>query len=167
MVNTEKILNDTSQNHQIDILLCEFGVRLSRKLVIQSSWIFISQVPGPWIGTSNMNNPTVTSHIPHFWRGIWAKCRGIFGAQVGIEDVFLHYIKAFLDGILLIFHAWETSKSTIHNPDPPPASLTMISLLIPDGQIFIATVLFQQTKMKGDVADNLVSRCHHSWCPAD
>jgi hypothetical protein len=37
----------------------------------------------------------------------------------------------------------------------------------PDGQIFIAMALFQQTKMKGDVADNLVSRCHCSQRAAD
>jgi hypothetical protein len=37
----------------------------------------------------------------------------------------------------------------------------------PDGQIFIAMALFQRMKIKGDVADNLVSRHHHSQLAAD
>jgi hypothetical protein len=42
-----------------------------------------------------------------------------------------------------------------------------ISVSSPDGWIFIAMALFQQTKMKGDVADNLVSRHHCSQRAAD
>jgi hypothetical protein len=53
-------------------------------------------------------------------------------------------------------HVQETCKSTTHNPGPQPMSLTMISVPSPDGWIFIATALFQQTKMNGDVADNLL-----------
>jgi hypothetical protein len=58
-------------------------------------------------------------------------------------------------------------KSTTHNPDPHSTSLTMIFVPPYDGQIFIATTLFQQTKMKGNVADNLVSRCHCSQHTTD
>ncbi len=91
-----------------------------------------SQVPTSWIGTRNVNTPTVTSQIPHFWRGIWAQCRGILSAQDGIEDgFFLLNIKAFLDGLLLIFHAQEIFKSTTHNPGPHPTSLFMIYLYPP------------------------------------
>ncbi len=61
------------------------------------NWIFhqdglFLQVPTPWIGTSNKNTPTVTSQIPHFWRGIWAQCRGVLVAQDGIEDGFFYVI---------------------------------------------------------------------------
>ncbi len=50
-----------------------------------------------------------------------------------------------------------------HNPPGlHPTSLTMMSIPSPDGWIFIATALFQQTKMMGDVTDNLFSRHHHS-----
>ncbi len=47
------------------------------------------------------------------------------GAQDGLEDRNdLRNIKAFLDSILLIFHAQETCKSTTtHNPGPYPRSL--------------------------------------------
>ncbi len=44
-----------------------------RKLVIPSRWIFFSQVPALWIGSRNVNTPTVASQIPYFWRGIWAQ----------------------------------------------------------------------------------------------
>jgi hypothetical protein len=66
------------------------------------------------------------------------------------------------------FHAQEIFKSTTHNPGLHPTSLTMI--LYPpltDSRIFIAMALFQQTKMKDDVANNLVSRCHCSQLAAD
>jgi hypothetical protein len=90
------------------------------------------------------------------------------GAQDGIEDgFFLRNIKVFLDGILPLFHAQEACKSTTHNPGPHLTSLTMISVPSPDSRIFIATALFQQTKLKGNVADNLVSRPHHSQHVAD
>jgi hypothetical protein len=81
--------------------------------------------------------------------------------------VFLCNIKAFLDAILLIFHAQETCKSTTHNPGLHLTSLTMISLPSSDGQIFIAMVLFQQMKIKGYVTDNLVSKHHCSQRAAD
>ncbi len=42
------------------------------------------------------------------------KCRGVLGVQDGIEDgFFLHNIKAFLDEILLIFHAQEIAKAQL------------------------------------------------------
>jgi hypothetical protein len=63
-----------------------------------------------------------------------------------------------LDGILLIYHAQETCKSTTHHPGPYPTSLTMISIPSPDGPIFIAMAFFQQMKTKDDVANNIVSR---------
>ncbi len=143
---------------------------IDRKLVIPSRLILFSWFPAPWIGTSNMYTLTVTSQIPHFWSGIWAQCKGILGVQDGIEDgTFSHNIKACWDGILLIFHAQEIFifKSTTHNPGPHPTSLTMISVPSPDGCIFIPTVLLQQTKMKGNVADNLNSRHHCSQRAAD
>jgi hypothetical protein len=37
----------------------------------------------------------------------------------------------------------------------------------PDSRIFIAKALIQQTKMKGNVADVLISRCHRSQCTTD
>jgi hypothetical protein len=71
---------------------------------------------------------------------------------------FLHKIKAFLDVILLIFHAQEIFKSTTHNPGPHPMKFDHdISVPSPDRRIYIATAIFQQTKMKGNVADNLVN----------
>jgi hypothetical protein len=82
-------------------------------------------------------------------------------------DLFLHNIKAILDVILLIFHTQKTCKSTTHNPDPHPMSLTMTSVPSHDGPIFIATALLQQMKMKGDVANDLVSRHHCSQRTTD
>jgi hypothetical protein len=80
--------------------------------------------------------------------GISAECRGILGVQDGIERLFIFFgnIKAFLDGLLLIFHAKETCKSTTHNPAPHPMSLTMITVLSHDGPIFITAAIFQLTK---------------------
>ncbi len=52
-----------------------------------------------------------------------------------------------------------------HNSQPRSAPHEFdhdISVSSPDGQIFIATVLFQHTNMKGDVTDNLISRRHCS-----
>ena len=57
-----------------------------------------------------------------------------------------------------------------HNPQPRSAPHKFdhdISVPSPDGRIFIAATLFQQTKMKGDVANNLVSRGHCSQLAAD
>ncbi len=67
----------------------------------------------------------------------------------GITDgFFLRNIKAFLDGILLIFHAQETCKSTTHNPGLHPKSLTMTSIPSHDNPIFITTALLQHMKMR-------------------
>jgi hypothetical protein len=86
-------------------------------------------------------------------------------AQDGIEDgFFLQNIKAFLDGL---FHTQEIFKSTTHNRSAPHKFDHDISVPSPDSRIFIAMALFQQTKMKGDVADNIVSMCHCSQCVAD
>jgi hypothetical protein len=49
-----------------------------------------------------------------------------------------------------------------NNPQPKSAPHEFhhdISVPSPDGQNFIPTALFQQTKMKGDLATNLISRC--------
>jgi hypothetical protein len=62
---------------------------------------------------------------------------------------------------LLIFHAQETCKRTTHNPGPHPTRLTMTSVPSYDGPIFITTALLQQSQMKGDVTDKLVSMHHH------
>jgi hypothetical protein len=79
-----------------------------------------------------------------------------------MDFFYVHNIKTFFDGILLIFHTQEIFKSKTHNPGPHPTSLTMISVPSSDCRIFIAMVLFQQTKMKSDVADSLISRRHCS-----
>jgi hypothetical protein len=57
-----------------------------------------------------------------------------------------------------------------HNQQPRSAPYGFdhdISVPSPDSQIFIPTALFQQTKKKGGVANNLVSRRHHSQFAAD
>jgi hypothetical protein len=72
-------------------------------------------------------------------------------------DFVLHNIKEFLDVILLIFHTQETCKSTTHTPGLHPTSLIMTSVPSYNGPIFITTALLQQTKMKGDVLNNLSS----------
>jgi hypothetical protein len=82
---------------QVPIRLMEFLMEYKRSAP-REHWLFhqdgfFSQVPAPWIGTSNEDTPTVTSQIPHFWRGIWAKCRGILGVQEGIEDRFFYFIR--------------------------------------------------------------------------
>jgi hypothetical protein len=76
-------------------------------------------------------------------------------------------IKAFSDVILLIFHAKETCKSTTHNPGPHPTNLTMNSIPTHDGPISITTAILQQTKMKGNATDNLLSRCYYLQHAAD
>ncbi len=97
------------------------------KLVVPLRWIFFSRVPTPWISTSNINIPTVTSQIPHFLELYLNTMYGYFGyARWNRGWIFLHNIKAFLDGILLIFHAQEIFKSTTYNPDLHPMNLTMI-----------------------------------------
>ncbi len=113
-----------------------------------------------------LQNPTVRVRQKKAYCENWFLThRGISGAQEEIEDGFFLriIIKAFFDGLLLIFHTQEIFKSTTHNPGTHPTSLTMTSVPSPDGRIFIRMALFQQTKMKGDVADNLVSR-HHCHC---
>jgi hypothetical protein len=77
---------------------------------------------------------------------------------------FKRNIKAFFDGL---FHAQEIFKSTTHNQSAPHQFDHDISIPSPDGRIFMVTALFQQAKMKGDVADNLVSRCHCSQRTTD
>jgi hypothetical protein len=77
---------------------------------------------------------------------------------------FLTNIKTFLDGL---FHAQEISKSTTHNQSAPHEFDHDISVPSPDGQILIAMALFQQTKMKGDVTNNLVNWRQHSQHAAD
>jgi hypothetical protein len=59
----------------------------------------------------------------------------------------------------------------VHNPQPMPAPHKFAHEFWtpppPDSWIFIAMALFQRTKMKGDVADNLVSRRHCSQLATD
>ncbi len=139
----------------------------SRKSVIPSRWTFL-WVSAPWIGTSNVNTLTVTSWIPHFLRGIWAQCRGILGVQYGKEyGFFLHNVKALLVGILLTFNTQETYKCPTHNPGLHPRSLTMTSVPSHGGPIFNTTALLQLMKMKGGVANDLISRHHCSQHAAD
>jgi hypothetical protein len=57
-----------------------------------------------------------------------------------------------------------------HSPQPRSAPHKFdhdISVPSPDGRIFITTAIFQQTKMKGDVTDHLISRIHCSQRAAD
>jgi hypothetical protein len=90
------------------------------------------------------------------------------GEQDGIEDgIILRNIKAFLDGIWLIFHAQETCKSTTHNPGPHPTSFTMKSVPSHNGPIFITTALLQQIKMKGNTSEDILGRGHHLQHAAD
>ncbi len=46
------------------------------------NWLFYQDgflhIHALWIGTSNINTPTVTSQIPHFLRSICAQCRCIW-----------------------------------------------------------------------------------------
>jgi hypothetical protein len=89
-------------------------------------------------------------------------------AQDGIEDgLFLRNIKAFLDGIWFIFHALETCKSTTHNPGSAPTSFTMKSVPSHNGLIFIMMALLQQTKMKGNASEDILSRGYHLQHAAD
>jgi hypothetical protein len=68
------------------------------------------------------------SHTP-FLEGYLSKLLGYFKcARWNRGWIFLCNIKAFLDGILLIFHAQEICKSTAHNQGLHPMSLTMISV---------------------------------------
>jgi hypothetical protein len=114
---------------------------------------FFSQVTAPWVGTSNVNTPTVTSQIPQFLEQYLSTMLGYLGVQDGIEDgILLPNMKAFLDGL---FHTQEIFKSTTHNRSAPHEFDHDISAPSPDGQMFMATALFQQAKTKGDVADNL------------
>ncbi len=56
---------------------------------------------------------------------------------------------------------------TTHNQGWHPRNLTMTSAPFHNGPIFITMALLQQTKMKGDIVNNLISRHHHSQHAAD
>jgi hypothetical protein len=107
--------------------------------------------------------------LTQFLRGIGSKCRGISGVQDGIDDGFFltkyqgifGWNIAHIPGPRDLQEHNPQSRSTPHEFDHDT------SIPSPDGRIFIATALFQQMKMKADVADNLVSRCHCSQHAAD
>jgi hypothetical protein len=67
----------------------------------------------------------------------------------------------------LNFHVQEIFKSTTHNPGLHPTSLTMIYPYPHLTANFHHNGAFSTDKMKGDVANNLVSRCHCSQLAAD
>jgi hypothetical protein len=101
-----------------------------------------------------------------FFGGVFERHVGVFGCKRWNRGWILFYV--------ISRHFWMEfplpRDFQKHNQQPrsaPHVFYSDVSVPSPDGRIFITTALFQLTKMKGDVTNNLVSRGHCSQLAAE